>query len=330
MSTIKTLSYAPDAWKALNGIFCIYKPSGLTQRKFRHTLRFNLCRDLNGLEQRKLRELVSLKGSVCSNKPYEVEMIPNYAEHHLVSGPHYQTQDVRLATISGIGKYTSGVLLMTVNDGCKAIQNPLLHNLVRKYEVKGKFGIATKNFMSDGIVFERSTYSHVKKGLLERLLSNIQASHQCLAYQYAGVSLQSQAAYDLASSGIVKPSVKSDPLIYSIKCTEFKLPYFSLEVHCIHETEEFLAEIIHDLGVDLKSTAVCTQIHRVQYGHFVLSHALLRKHWTLEHILNNISLCRDVLNQDFSSVDFRRIKASVINNHVENMQNKAREESLLY
>lgn len=66
--------------------------------------------------------------------------------------------------------------------------------------------------------------------------------------------------------------------------------------------------LIHDIGLQLKSTAVCTGIRRLRYGHFELSHALLRKHWTLEHILDNVhqnksqitveKLCRGAVMQD--------------------------------
>lgn len=52
----------------------------------------------------------------------------------------------------------------------------------------------------------------------------------CFILRYAGVDLQSQAAYDLASKGLVKPCTESDPLIYSIKCTEFDLPNFTLGI----------------------------------------------------------------------------------------------------
>lgn len=41
-----------------------------------------------------------------------------------------------------------------------------------------------------------------------------------------GVDIQSQAAYELAVKGLIRPSRKEIPVVYGIKCIEFKLPDF--------------------------------------------------------------------------------------------------------
>ena len=104
--------------------------------------------------------------------------------------------------------------------------------------------------------------------------------------------------------------------------------HFIAEVHCINETEGFLAELVHDIGIDLRSTAVCTQLRQTQFGPFVLQHALLRKHWTLENILNNLTLCQAVLKEESSTIDSRTVKALKQNHVIEQMQNIARKGSL--
>ncbi|XP_013791689.2 probable tRNA pseudouridine synthase 2 [Limulus polyphemus] len=116
--------------------------------------------------------------------------------------------------------------------------------------------------------------------------------------RYTGVSLQSQAAYELASKGLIRPAGKSVPLIYNIRCTHYKAPDFTIEVNCINENELYLKQVVHDLGLTLKSCAVCTQLRQTRYGHFTLDHALLRKHWTLEHILNNILYSRELVTPE--------------------------------
>lgn len=329
MSLMKTINRGPEAWKYLKGIFCIYKPSGLSIFQVRKTLCFNLCRDLNELNPREPSGMVTLAGSVCTNKPFEVQVVPNLADHELVSGPRYQEQDIKMTWIHSLERNTSGVLLMTINDACWESRNQTYRNFIRKYEIKGQFGMATRTFMADGIVVERTTYHHIKQAALDNILGSIQACHQALAYKYSGIDIDSQAAYDLASKGLVKPSSKTDPLIYGIRCTEFNPPHFTLEVHCINETEGFLAELVHDIGIDLKSTAVCSQLRRTQFGPFLLQHALLRKHWTLENILNNLTLCQVILKEESKSFETRTIKALKQNRVIENMQKISREENLL-
>ena len=46
---------------------------------------------------------------------------------------------------------------------------------------------------------------------------------------YAGVDPHSQAAYELAAQGLVRPEDgHSRPMLYSIKCIDFQLPDFTL------------------------------------------------------------------------------------------------------
>lgn len=40
-------------------------------------------KDLNEMKKRPPQELVLLKGSVSENKPFAVELAPNYADHEL-------------------------------------------------------------------------------------------------------------------------------------------------------------------------------------------------------------------------------------------------------
>lgn len=60
-------------------------------------------------------------------------------------------------------KYTCILLniifaVMAVNDGCKLGKSLQDCNFLRKYEVKGRFGLGTDTYMSDGKVIGRFTY----------------------------------------------------------------------------------------------------------------------------------------------------------------------------
>ncbi|GBM03400.1 hypothetical protein AVEN_139976-1 [Araneus ventricosus] len=98
---MKIINYAPEAWKYLNGIFCIYKPSKVVTVHSRHSIALNLCQDLNEMEKRPPRDRVLLNGSVSSGKPFSVELVPNYADHELeivveqdgYIGYHFVNQD---------------------------------------------------------------------------------------------------------------------------------------------------------------------------------------------------------------------------------------------
>ncbi|XP_071040704.1 pseudouridylate synthase TRUB2, mitochondrial [Parasteatoda tepidariorum] len=328
---MRALAYAPDAWKYLNGIFCVYKPPKLNIGHVWNSLLVNLCRDINAMEKRTPKDLVLLKGSIATGQPFSVEVSSNFADHELVVGQRYQRQDIRLKAIDTLGVNTSGVMMFAVNGACKKIENIGSSTFLRKYEVKGKFGLCSRNFMDDGKIVERSTYSHIRQGGIDRLLSSIQFTHQALAYRYSGVDIQSQEAYELASKGLVRPIGRTKPILYNIKCSRLALPEFTLDIHCFNETEEFLAELVHQIGIYLKSSAVCTGLRRVQFGHFTTDIALIRKHWTLENILNNITLCKKIFDKDEfapSSPKLEAIKPSKLNEALEYMQNESREDVL--
>ena len=72
----------------------------------------------------------------------------------------------------------------------------------------------------------------------------------------------------------------------------------STEVHAVNETAEYLQRMVHELGLEMRTTAVCSQLRRVRYGRLLLDHALLPKHWTAEHLINNIRTCRELLDWD--------------------------------
>jgi len=65
----------------------------------------------------------------------------------------------------------------------------------------------------------------------------------------------------------------------------------------VNESCTYLMKLIHEIGLELRSSAVCTGLRRLRYGHFTLTHALLMKHCDTQSIAENIEFCRPVVNQ---------------------------------
>ncbi|XP_032905239.1 mitochondrial mRNA pseudouridine synthase TRUB2 isoform X3 [Amblyraja radiata] len=127
-------------------------------------------------------------------------------------------------------------------------------------------------------------FDHITLDRLERIIAVIQGSHQKALITYSGIDLKSQAAYELACRGMLRPLHKSPPIITGIRCSQFSLPNFTLEVQCVHETQQYLRKIIHEIGLELKSSAVCTSVRRTRDGVFTLDDALIRTDWKLQQI----------------------------------------------
>jgi len=56
-------------------------------------------------------------------------------------------------------------------------------------------------------------------------------------------------------------------------------------------------KLIHEIGLELRSSAICTGLRRIRYGHFTLSHALLTKHCDARSIAENIEFCGPVVRE---------------------------------
>ena len=75
-----------------------------------------------------------------------------------------------------------------------------------------------------------------------------------------------------------------------------QLPLLSTtEIHAINETSLYFMKMIHDMGLEVRSTAVCSAVRRVRYGPFTLTHALLTKHCDSLSIAENIDFCRPLV-----------------------------------
>lgn len=295
MSVKQLVTESTIAWKLLNGILCVYKPAGVHHITAQKILKTKIANELCEMECRDQYQHVMIEGDTTEDM--SVTVIPSYADHPLVIGPRYQSQDIRSIPVRVLGKNTSGVFLLGLNKGCKsavALQNDFP---LRSFHLRGKLGQATDNFFIDGKIIEKSKYEHVRRDRLENLLASIQASHQSKIFDQSGVDPQSQEAYDLAVKGPIRPATTELPIIYGLKCIEFKPPDLMIEVQCINDNEEFLMVLIHEIGYKLHSAATCSGIQCVRHSYFSADDALLKKHWTLQCVLDNLTMCKSFLKK---------------------------------
>ncbi|CAH1787156.1 unnamed protein product [Owenia fusiformis] len=289
---------ARRVYNALNkgGVFCIFKPKGISVQHCVRKIKFNLAQGLNHMyNDEPLKERVQIDEDNIGTDLPVVTTVPDLAASSLVLGPMYQPEDFRVHYCGELGSFASGVTVLGIGEGCKLVKKILDARYIHVYHVKGTLGRATDNFAPDGHLVEKTTWNHVKRPTIDRILAASQALHQRQMFLNMRVDPQSQEAYDIAAKGLIRPEDGyTAPIIYNMKCIEFQPPDFTVEVHCVNEHSKYLRQITHNVGLEAKSTAICTQIRRIRYGHFTLSHALLDKHWTVEHILSNIKHCKSL------------------------------------
>lgn len=292
---------APAAWNVLKGFVCLYKPPLVSAKKMKNILLGNLIEDLNNLTIRTPKPYVKIEGD--TTKPLNVSVIQSYADNPLVVGPRYQIGDFKYQWAHYPGPKTSGVALLALNQ--KAIlrrenpdpdlnpepleENPWPH-CVKAYHLRGKLGLVTDNMFSDGaVLYDQVKYQFIRPDHMDKVLSSMQAHYQRRMFELAGVRIGSQEAYELATQGPIRPAILEEPVVYGLKCVHFQPPDFTIEIHCIGEYEKFLIRLIYDVGQKLRSAATCTGVQCVRLAQFRLEHSLLRKHWRLGNVIENIA-----------------------------------------
>ncbi|XP_066112169.1 pseudouridylate synthase TRUB2, mitochondrial [Saccopteryx bilineata] len=275
----------------LHGLFAAYKPPGLHWKHLRDTVELQLLKGLNAgkppAPKQRVRFLLGpVEGSEEKELTLRATSVPTLTNHPLVCGPAFSSLKV------GVGHrldvQASGVLVLGVGRGRSLLTDMYNAHLTKDYTVRGLLGKATDDFSEDGQLVEKTTYDHVTREKLDRILALIQGSHQKSLVMYSSLDLQTQEAYEMAVRGLIRPMNKSPMLITGIRCLHFAPPEFLLEVQCMHETQKQLRRLVHEIGLELKTTAVCCQVRRTREGCFTLDDALLRAQWDFHSIQDAI------------------------------------------
>ncbi|XP_069097543.1 pseudouridylate synthase TRUB2, mitochondrial isoform X2 [Pleurodeles waltl] len=251
--------------------------------------------------------LRSLQGLFAVYKPPGVhwKLVRDAVETNLlkVKGPNY-TQ-LKVGAGHRLDVKSSGVFVLGLGYGTKLLTNMYNANFTKDYTVCGLFGKATDDFSDTGRLVEKTTYDHIIRDKLERILAVIQGTHQKALLAYSGVDLKSQEAYELAVEGLLRPLDKSPPIITGIRCLHFAPPEFTLQIQCLNETQQYLRKVVHEIGLELKSSAVCTHVRRTRDNFFGLDDALLRTHWNLDNILKAIEDSRLRVETELKKLDLQ-------------------------
>jgi tRNA U55 pseudouridine synthase TruB len=288
MSLVKSTTYAPDIYRALNGILLVCKPPRLRTKDLIIELRARITDSLNQYEPRPIEKRIVIEGEFDSEK--NIVEKPNLADHPLVVGPRYLPWDLAMAAAQPhLGYRSSGLDVIMMGSANRYFRKKLLsHKLVSIYHITGRFGYMTNTCFYDGKITDKSNYGHIRSGKMDAVLSRIQTSQHDRIFDAAAVSIDSQEAYELAKEWPSRPPKMAKwPVIYRIRCIHLDLPVFKLEVTIVNEDEKTLAQIPHDVAQLLKTSAYTESIRRVKFGPFDINDSLTDKDWDLQSIIKH-------------------------------------------
>ncbi|XP_062324911.1 mitochondrial mRNA pseudouridine synthase TRUB2 isoform X2 [Osmerus eperlanus] len=286
-------------FRKFEGLFSVYKPNGVHWKLVRDTVETNILKGINAAPPSAPRLRVKFllgpggsKGS--SDLTLSVASLPALADHPLVSGPEFQ--QVRVGVGHRLDAFSSGVPVLGVGHGNKALKDLYGSCVTRDYILEGEFGMATNNFTHTGTIIEKTTYDHITRDKLEKVLAMMQGVNQKALLVYSNVDMSSQEAYELAVKGALRPDGKTPPIMLGLRCLHFQPPHFTLEVQCINETQRYLCKVLHEVGLELRSSAVCKGVRRTRDGPFILRDTLTRHHWAAPDVMQAIQQYRSLTN----------------------------------
>uniref|UniRef100_A0A1A7XYT0 TruB pseudouridine (Psi) synthase homolog 2 n=1 Tax=Iconisemion striatum TaxID=60296 RepID=A0A1A7XYT0_9TELE len=279
-------------FRRLEGLFCVYKPAGVHWKLVRDTIETNLLKDVNATHSQPVPLEVRFLMS-SSDEPEAVKglrlspaAVPVLSKHPLVTGPEFQ--HIQVGVGHRLDAPSSGVLVLAVGNGNKTLNDLYNTRITRDYTLECEFGTATHDFSHTGRVLERSTYDHISEDKLERVTAMLEGANQKALRMYSTVDMSSQEAYERAVKGLLGPDGKSAPILTGLRCVHFQPPKFTLEVQCLNETQKYLRKVVHEIGLELRSTAVCKGVRRTRDGLFTLQDALTRHHWSAADVMEAI------------------------------------------
>lgn len=312
MALARSTSYAQDIRRALNGIILVHKPPRLTTRQLILEFKYLISDALNEYKPRELSSRLVITGDIDEKK--ELIQTPNLADHPLVVGPRYLPWELSIGTPKPSLEFrSSGLVPLLLGSACGFLQRGLSGaRMVNVYEITGKFGFITDTFFYDGKIQDKSTFKHIRPGKFDSVLTRIESNQQERLFDAANVSHDSDEAYELAKSWPSRPAKSAKwPVIYRLRCLHLKLPDFKIEVTCCNESQYFLAQLVHEIGLMLKSGAYTENIRRVKYGPFSIDECLTIADWNIQSILDNISIHEKRRDEILEIIKFHRTAMSI-------------------
>ena len=251
------------------------------------------------MEQRPIKPHVYIEGDPNEDGQVSIVTKPAWSDHPLVVGPRYTTKNIQFEYVNREGFHTSGLVIFGIGPEGTYKASKLRHlNYLKTYEISGQFGKATNNYFYDGRPTERTTTSKATmiRSRFDQNIHYMVSAFRVNMLRSMGIEPDSQSAYELLTTGPVRPvNNRTDPLIYNIRCTYFKVPDFTIRAQVINTDETYLARIVHTLGFKMKSTAFVTKMRCLSIGKFNADLTILDKYVGVESVLENLYKCRDVL-----------------------------------
>lgn len=164
----------------------------------------------------------------------------------------------------------TGVLPLACGEATKVI--PFLDESRKTYSVKGRLGLSTDTYDSQGAPLQNVNPSYVTSEAIERILENLMGEQAQIPPPFSAIKFQGRTLYSLARAGQKVPLQARKVFFYHLEQTAFQNPVFEIQIVCSRGT--YVRSLVHDIGQILACGAHVIELRRIQTGRFTLENAV--------------------------------------------------------
>jgi tRNA pseudouridine55 synthase len=180
-----------------------------------------------------------------------------------------------------LDKDACGVLVIGLGKGTKRLGKLLSDN--KKYIVTGEFGYQTNTYDRSGDI-TNSCDKVISETELNDIIKHFIGKIKQIPPKFSALKIKGKRASDRVRDGEEIVMKAREVEIFSIAMTEFKFPFFKLEVHCGGGT--YMRSLVNDIGTELKTCSCMTELTRTQQAKFILDDAVDYKEITMEYLVS--------------------------------------------
>jgi tRNA pseudouridine55 synthase len=187
----------------------------------------------------------------------------------------------------------SGVLVVCIGKATRLI--PFVQRMVKEYIVTLRLGQCSDTHDLEGNVADVPGAVSVERDTFEACLAAYRGTVMQIPPQHSAVHVRGKRAYELARAGASFELASRPVTIEHCTCTRFEYPEADLEIRCGAGT--YVRSIVRDIGNELGTGAVMTQLVRSAVGHFRLDDSLQLDEPKLSDVLQHLRPIQEALPQ---------------------------------
>lgn len=196
--------------RRMNGVFAVYKPSGITSAKFIDKIQDKFTK--SGVFANDLQEMKEkIRKDLGTNKKWNQKRIDKKVSSAKIKIGHGGTLD----------PLASGVLVVGIGLGTKKLQY-YLAECQKTYETKALLGISTTTGDSEGEIITQNKIDHITKELIDETVQKFIGNIKQTPPIFSALKVNGKPLYEYAREGLPLPtSIKvRDVTVNDIKVIE--------------------------------------------------------------------------------------------------------------